>query len=364
MANKDHIEIVRRGNAAIGAWRKNNPETTLDLSGANLQGIDLQEANLGGANLQRCDLSATYPQRGVDLRQAKLKRADLRRANLRMADLTGAELRKANLSFSQLSVVDFSHADLRDANLEGSYFIGSIFHGTKLSGANLEGALIGHTKFANVDLSNVGGLETVKHEFPSFIDIDTLFRSKGDVPRSFFEGCGIPDIFLTYLPEILGATEPIQFYSCFISYSSKDEEFAKRLYSRMRDAHIRVWFAPENVMGGKKLHEQIERAIHVYDRLLLVLSKNSMQSEWVMTEIRNARKVEAEEKRRKLFPIRLVDFETIKEWRCFDADFGKDLAVEVREYFIPDFSHWTDHDAFEAAFARLLHDLKAEYKIG
>ena len=78
MANKDHIEIVRRGNAAIGAWRKNNPETTLDLNGANLQGIDLQEANLGGANLQRCDLSATYPQRGVDLRQAILKRADPR----------------------------------------------------------------------------------------------------------------------------------------------------------------------------------------------------------------------------------------------------------------------------------------------
>ena len=41
-----------------------------------------------------------------------------------------------------------------------------------------------------------------------------------------------------------------------------------------------------------------------------------------------------------------------------DPRTGKDLAEEVREYFIPDFSNWKDHDAFEAAFARLLRDLK------
>jgi hypothetical protein len=34
------------------------------------------------------------------------------------------------------------------------------------------------------------------------------------------------------------------------------------------------------------------------------------------------------------------------------------LATEIREYYIPDFTAWKDHDAFEAAFARLLRDLK------
>jgi len=38
---------------------------------------------------------------------------------------------------------------------------------------------------------------------------------------------------------------------------------------------------------------------------------------------------------------------------------SQSLAAEVREYFIPDFSNWKDHDAFEAAFDRLLRDLKA-----
>jgi hypothetical protein len=71
--------------------------------------------------------------------------------------------------------------------------------------------------------------------------------------------------------------------------------------------------------------------------------------------------VEKKEKRRKLFSIRLSDFETLRDWTCFDADTRKDLAVEVREYAMPnDFSNWKNHDAFESAFARLKKDLEAE----
>jgi hypothetical protein len=130
-------------------------------------------------------------------------------------------------------------------------------------------------------------------------------------------------------------------------------------------AAVRVWFAPEDLKGGKKLHEQLFEAIQIHDRLLIVLSEHSIQSEWVMTEIRKARAVEKKEKRRKLFPIRLCDMATLQAWECFDADTGKDLAVEMREYFIPDFSNWKvladGHPAaFESAFARLKKDLEAE----
>jgi hypothetical protein len=132
----------------------------------------------------------------------------------------------------------------------------------------------------------------------------------------------------------------------------------------MRDHGLRVWFAPEDIQGGKKIHEQIDEAIRLHDKLLLVLSPESMRSEWVATEIRRTRNAERKENRRKLFPIRLVDFEAIRDWQCFDADAGKDSAVEIREYFIPDFSNWKDHDSFEAAFARLLKDLKAAESTG
>src|SRR5207244_8404145 len=150
----------------------------------------------------------------------------------------------------------------------------------------------------------------------------------------------------------------IQFYSSFISYSHKDEAFAQRLYSRLRDAGLRVWYAPEDVQGGKKLHDQIFDAIRLHDKLLLILSDHSMNSQWVATEIRRARAQEANDARRILFPIRLCSFDAIRKWELFDADAGKDLAVEVREYFTPDFSDWKDHDAFEKTVTRLIRDLR------
>ena len=60
-------------------------------------------------------------------------------------------------------------------------------------------------------------------------------------------------------------------------------------------------------------------------------------------------------------------FEAIRDWECFDADAGKDSAREIREYFVPDFSEWKEHDKYKKApfdfaqgkFERLLGDLKA-----
>jgi hypothetical protein len=85
-----------------------------------------------------------------------------------------------------------------------------------------------------------------------------------------------------------------------------------------------------------------------------------MKSDWVETEISKARKRELREHRRMLFPVRLVDIEKLRDWERFDADIGKDSAREIREYFIPDFSNWKNHDSYQNSFGRLLQDLKPE----
>jgi hypothetical protein len=151
--------------------------------------------------------------------------------------------------------------------------------------------------------------------------------------------------------------EDRSFYSCFISYSMKDEEFVNELVERLRKEGVRVWYAPEEVLPGAKIHEQIYEAIGTFDRLLIVLSSESMKSEWVKTELRKARKREVEEGRRILFPISLAPFDELKKWECFDADVGKDIAVELREYFIPDFSNWRDPKVFELQLKKLIRGL-------
>ncbi len=257
---------------------------------------------------------------------------------------------------------DLSGADLRGVNLSGAVLIGVNLWRANLANADFSFVHLGATILDDVDLSEVKNLESVTHYGPSSIGIDTIYKSRGNIPEKFLHGCGVPESLITQIPALVAALEPIQFHSCFISYSHKDEDFARRLYSRMKEANLRVWYAPEEMRGGRKLHEQIFSAIQVHDKLLLVLSENSLQSEWVMTEIHRARKAERDESRRKLFPIRLVDFNAIREWECFDPDSGKDLAVELREYYMPDFSNWKDHDAFEAAFDKLLRDLKATFR--
>ena len=123
---------------------------------------------------------------------------------------------------------------------------------------------------------------------------------------------------------------------------------------------MRCWFAPHDIRGGRKIHEQIDEAIRLHDKLLLILSESIMASDWVQSEIAKARKREAQEKRQMLFPVALVPFDPVlKQWEKIRSD-GRDLGEEIREYFIPDFSNWKDHDSYQKAFTRLVADLKAE----
>jgi hypothetical protein len=198
--------------------------------------------------------------------------------------------------------------------------------------------------------------QAVVHLAPSTIGIDTIYKSKGKIPEVFLRGCGVPDEFIAYVGSRMG--RPIKYNSCFISYSTHDEEFAQRLYNDLQAEGVRCWFAPHDISGGRKLHEQIDEAIRLHDKLLLILSEHSMASEWVKTELAKARRRELKDGTRVLFPVRLVPFEALHGWECFDADTGKDSAREIREYFIPDFSNWKDHDSYQKAFQRLVADLK------
>jgi hypothetical protein len=212
------------------------------------------------------------------------------------------------------------------------------------------------TVFGNVNLAEAKNLDVCQHLGPSILDFRTLQQS-GSLPLAFLQGSGLPDLLINSLASL--RTQPSPFYFCFINYSSKDEDFAQRLHADLQDEGVRCWFAPEDIKGGQKLYEQIGEAIRLNEKQLLILSEHSMNSEWVKTEITKARK-RGGKNRQVLFPLRLVDSNTIKQWECFDADTGKDLAKEIREYYVPDFSNWKSHDAYQQAFYRLLRDLKQE----
>ena len=110
--------------------------------------------------------------------------------------------------------------------------------------------------------------------------------------------------------------EPFQCYSCFISYSSRDQEFAERLHADLQAKGVRCWFAPEDLKTGDKFQDAIEESIRLHDKLLLVLSKNSVVSPWVEREVQAAFEREHRSKKLVLFPIRVDEavMEATKAW--------------------------------------------------
>jgi uncharacterized protein YjbI with pentapeptide repeats len=392
MANPQHLAALDQGVESWNAWRQRNPETRPDLREAHfrkrdlvkvdLSRSDLTDANLRGAFLRRADLSHALLV-GSDLTGAYLMGANLCDANISEAKLTGANLRGmiaargnfvgADLASADLSAVNvasatFARANLYRVRLRAADLTGACFRGANMWEADITDAVVanadfsfaefGRTTLGFLDLQKTQGLVDIVHGGPSSLGIETLQQSSGEIPEQFLRGIGISDNFIRYAKSLI--TTPVEFYSCFISYSTADQEFADRLYADLQANGVRCWFAPHDVKGGRKLHEQIDEAIRMHDKLLLILSPHSMQSEWVSTEISKARTREIRSTNRVLFPITLAPFDAVRQWQCFDADTGKDSARELREYFIPDFSDWKNHDSYKNEFARLLRDLRAE----
>jgi hypothetical protein len=141
----------------------------------------------------------------------------------------------------------------------------------------------------------------------------------------------------------------IQYYSCFISYSSKDQEFADRIYADLQNNGVRCWFAPHDLKIGDHLLDIPDAAIRVRDKVVLILSENSIASGWVKKEVTAAFGEEERRKTTVLFPVRIDDavMETNEAW-----------AAQLRHRLIGDFRHWKDYDSYKRSFERVLRDLK------
>jgi hypothetical protein len=325
---------------------------------ANLRGADLRQANLQRARLLHANLQHTNLQR-ADLRGAEFQSANLQHANLHGVDLSGATFQYGNLQAArfeqaELSTVDFTGADLRGCRFEFSRLLSVNFYRAYLSGVWFNTTIFGEVFFLNVDLRDVHGLDTVTFSGPSIVSIDTLYLSQGHIPELFLRGCGVPDSMIEYARSLVAAERPIDYYSCFISYSNHDEALAERLYADLQARGVRCWYAPHHMQIGEPILSGIDRGIRLHDKLLLILSESSIESGWVEQEVHMALAREKTERRRVLFPIRIDD-------AVLDSHEGWP-AILCDTIHIGDFRQWKEHDTYQAAFARLLRDLKTEQR--
>jgi uncharacterized protein YjbI with pentapeptide repeats len=391
MANKEHLKLLRQGVKAWNRWREDNPGVQPDFFEANLS-----KARLSGVDLSRADL------RGADLVKAELVKADLSRAQLSGADLCEAHLREARLSMADLRSADLRAADLNGAHLSGAMLSGAILGGARLWGANLSravlsgailsratlllatlsradlrgadlgGAVVGNTSFDDLDLSAVKRLDAVDHRLPSTVGVDTLDKSRGQIPEAFLRGCGLSDWEIEaaklYQPDLshdkigdivyrihdLRAHQAIQINALFISYSRADGPFVDCLEKTLAQNGIRFWRDVHDAAAGR-LEKQIDRAMRLNPTVLLVLSAASVQSDWVEHEARLARELEKELGRDVLCPVALDDAWKTCRW-------PERLREQIMEYNVLDFSAWQDEEFFRRTAGKLIDGLDLFYK--
>ncbi|HEX9944035.1 MAG TPA: toll/interleukin-1 receptor domain-containing protein [Thermoanaerobaculia bacterium] len=387
----EDLRILKKGVQVWNSLRENAECQAdlreVDLSGANLAGANLCVALLNGAVLIGADLSDA-DLRGADFRDVGLRDlkghsdiqwlrvtyltgATLRNANLKGAKLSFADLSNADLTNADLSCSDLSHACLKDANLTGADLSFVDLTEANLAGAIFSGSRMSDTRLTRVDLSQSHGLETVKHHHYSILDTSTLERSRGTIPERFLRGCGLSNLAISaarLYDHNLAADQlidmsydivssrlnsPIQIQPLFISYSHKDSEFVDALEFRLIAAGIRFWRDIHDMIAGP-MEIQVDRAIRYNPIVLLVLSENSIESDWVEWEVVRTRQLAKSDSRYCLCPIALDQSWKSSRW---DAR----LRAQIERYNIVDFAEWRSEDRMSYSFQKLINGLSVFY---
>jgi TIR domain len=129
----------------------------------------------------------------------------------------------------------------------------------------------------------------------------------------------------------------------FLSHNHKDKTFARRLGEDLGRNGVRVWIDEAELQVGDSLIRKIESAIAEVDYLAAVLSRNSVESEWVRRELDIALSREIHNKRVFVLPI-VID----------DCDVPGFLKGRI-------FADFRDPDMYKASLARVLQRLGASH---
>jgi hypothetical protein len=95
----------------------------------------------------------------------------------------------------------------------------------------------------------------------------------------------------------------------FISHSSKDKPFVRQLAADLVASGVQVWLDEQRIRVGDSIPERVAQGVAESDFFLVVVSKASIQSEWVKKELNQALVHEIEKRRVTVMPVLLDSVE-------------------------------------------------------
>jgi hypothetical protein len=130
----------------------------------------------------------------------------------------------------------------------------------------------------------------------------------------------------------------------FLSHSWKDKFFVNKLAEQLAACGVEVWVDSAELKVGDSLFQSVSKAIADNDHFAIILSHNSVSSNWVQRELQLAMNLVLEKKNRRILPI-LIE-------RC-------EVPLFLRDLLYADF---TDPHNFDSALVRVLGALGIEVK--
>jgi len=133
--------------------------------------------------------------------------------------------------------------------------------------------------------------------------------------------------------------------SLFLCHSAKDKDFAHRLATDLNARGIGVWIDEAEMRIGDSLIGKIEEAIDQVDCLGVVLSPDSVSSEWVLKEVRIALHTEFAGKRLIVIPLLYRNCELpsfLLDKACVDFRNPSNYGAAVQEVI-----RYVHHDFFD-----------------
>jgi hypothetical protein len=74
-------------------------------------------------------------------------------------------------------------------------------------------------------------------------------------------------------------------YKVFISHSSKESWIARQISKEINDIGLKTWVDDTDLHGGDEIESTIKNGIHDTQEVLVIVSTNSVMSQWVFYEV-------------------------------------------------------------------------------
>jgi hypothetical protein len=121
----------------------------------------------------------------------------------------------------------------------------------------------------------------------------------------------------------------------FLSYSSVDNDFVSRLANDLQARRVPVWLDRWELKVGDSLTQKIQDGITESSWLAVILSKNSVKSEWVKKELNAAQALELSKRSVFVLPLLIDDCEIPlflmdKVYADFRTSYEEGLASLIR----------------------------------